>query len=307
MESTVLNSISLFQLEEKHLPDVRWLIKTVFNKSFSIRYLKKKYRDLYGIGPIASVAYDKNQIVGFYGAIAQEFKSDNSIIRVAHACDSYTLKAFQGKGIHFQLANFSYELMKSKGFKFVYAFHSDNTFHSTKKLGWLEREEMVRFHHLTGSFPFAKVWRKLKLQSLYQQRVKSILDPYLCPDFEYFSEKSHQVMDHNFYVYKNELFPHYCIELQECVFYVKVDAIMHVGFFSFHNQTQLKKALEELFEIAKKIGVNEVLFQCSVNSKMYEGLVNELIPLPSWKIGYLPFEPIDLTAFEFTYANLDTF
>jgi hypothetical protein len=59
--------------------------------------------------------------------------------------------------------------------------------------------------------------------------------------------------------------------------------------------------------IAKKLGVNEIHFQCSENSMMYSGLVKEMNPQSSWKIGYLLFDEIAIEEFEFTYANLDTF
>jgi len=307
MKTMSTSRFTFVQMEEKHLEAIQSLIKTVFRKHLDLNFLKNKYFDTLGIGPIATVAFEGNKIIGFYGAIAQEFLWKNSKIKVAHACDSFTLQSHQGQGIHFQLAHLSYELMKKQNIKFVYAFHSENTYESTKKLDWKVMSQMARFHSFTGSFPSAKILKKLHLSSRTQKKAKKVLAEYSKRNFDQLSLNAHQKWDDVFFNYKNQLFPHYIIELEECIFYLKIDSMMHIGFFTFPNQQQLKLAIAKLNNIAKKLGVNEILFQCSENSMMYSGLVKEMNPQSSWKIGYLLFDEIAIEEFEFTYANLDTF
>jgi len=307
MANAEIGTFSYVQLEEKHLQDLQFLIKTVFKKRFSIDYLKQKYSDQYQCGSLATMAFDGAKPIGFYGAIAQQFSHQNKVILVAHACDSYTLKEYQGKGVHFRLAQLSYELMRKQRIRFVYAFHSENTYHSTKKIGWKEREEMVRFHLKTYAFPMAKVYKRLNLDNIYQKKVNRAFRKFEVTDFCYKGALSHQIMDTAYFEYKNSFFPHYLIKIEQCVFYLKVDAIMQIGFFYSQNREQLDKALITLTKIANKLGVNEILFQCSENSMMFNGLHLHAKPLPSWKIGYLLFDEIDINNFEFTFANLDTF
>lgn len=307
MENQNNPTISFFQFTEEHYADLRYLMRIVFKKRVGINYLKNKYADYLNIGFISTIAYDGKQPVGFYGAIPQEFQHNGRLIRVAHACDAYTIPEYQGKGIHFQLARLSYALMKVRDIEFVYAFHSENTYQSTKKLDWKVRGQMFRFHMYAGVFPRGKVYKKLNLQKYYQRKVKVELQPYMKEKFNYFSSHDHQIINAVFFDYKNGFYSHYLIELENCFFYLKVDAIAHIGFFSFPNLENLGRALKKLKQIMGGLGVSEILFQCSENSKMYAGLSAFLQPYPSWKIGYLTFEQIDVSTFEFTYANLDTF
>ena len=50
-----------------------------------------------------------------------------------------------------------------------------------------------------------------------------------------------------------------------------------------------------------------ILFQVSPNSSMSTVLKTITEPQQSWLVGYLPFEELDITEFEFTFADLDTF
>ncbi|PHR49663.1 MAG: hypothetical protein COA32_00610 [Fluviicola sp.] len=307
MSNQSSTNFSFYQLEEDHFKDVQYLIKAVFGKQVSIQHLKNKYKDYLNLGYISAIAYDDKQPIGFYGAIPQEFLHNGQKIIVAHACDSYTLKEYQGKGVHYNLAKTAYTIMKDKQVRFVYAFHSDNTYHSTKKLDWKERERIARFHVNINTFPFAKVYKRLKLKKQLQSKTTKVLRPYKINKMEYKSNLSHQVFNPTFFEYKENLHSHHLIEIEECVFYIKIDSIMQVGFFTFKNYEKLKIAIDKLKEIGQNIGVNEILFQVSENSVMYSGLKEFITPKSSWIIGYLTFLDIDMSHFEFTYANLDTF
>jgi hypothetical protein len=50
-----------------------------------------------------------------------------------------------------------------------------------------------------------------------------------------------------------------------------------------------------------------ILFQVSPNSSMSTVLKTITEPQQSWLVVYLPFEELDITEFEFTFADLDTF
>lgn len=300
-------NFSYFQLRDEHFKDVQYLMRVVFGKRVSIPYLKNKYADYLGLGYFSTIAYDNKKPIGFYGAIPQEFLHNGQKIIVAHACDSYTLKEYQGKRVHYNLARLSYSLMKDKQVHFVYAFHSENTYHSTKKLDWKEREKLTRFHIDINTFPFAKVYKKLKLQRQFQNKVQRILSPYKKTDFKYLSNYSHQLVTPIFLKYKEGMSEHHIVEIENCVFYLKVDTIIRVGLFAFKEYENFLVAIEKLKEMGNRIGVNEILFQVSENSEMYHALKRVTSPQPSWILGYLKFREVDVNQFEFAYMNLDTF
>ena len=307
MNSPSSKKFSFYQLEDIHFKDVQYLIKAVFGKRVSLQDLKNKYKDYLNLGYISTIAYDDNQPIGFYGAIPQEFLHKGQKIIVAQACDSSTLKDYQGKGIHYNLAKLSYEIMVAKKVQAVYAFLNENSYYGNKKLGWNLNGKMARFHLSINTFPFAKVYKKLNLNKQLQSKTEQVLKPYKRNKIEYKSNLSHQMFNPTFFENKESLNRHHLIEVEECVFYLKIDTIMKVGFFTFDNYEKLELAINKLKVIGRNIGVNEVLFQVSENSNMYKDLKEFIAPKPSWILGHLAFHDIDLSNFEFTYANLDTF
>lgn len=299
------------RLDDSSLADVQYLFLTVFNKKKSINYLKNKYNTSYlGIKYICYIAYHDSKPVAFYGAIPQKFSSNSSSILVAHACDSFTLNEYQKKGLHYNLALKSYEVMKTEGIQFVYAYHSENTYFSTKKLGWLEYKKMQRFHFKTTTLPLAKLTKKLSLEKTYSIFCNAILEKYSILNVEEVDFSSKKMMQYNqedFINYKNGFNTHLLIAFYDCTFWIKIDAILHVGFFTSSNEENFKKALLKLKKTASLIGISEILFQVLIDSKEYQLLSKIETPKESWLLGYLPFETVNLDDLEFNYADLDTF
>jgi GNAT superfamily N-acetyltransferase len=303
-------NITYYRLEDHHMMDVQYLFWAVFRKKVTLDYLRMKYATAYaGAKYICSIAYDGNLPIAFYGALPQRFVSKDTPILAAHACDSFTLKNYQGKGIHYNLALHAYEIMKASNVKFVYAFHSDNTYHSTKKLGWLTHHPMQRFHIKTTTFPLAKLYKKIGLAGFHQKKIAALLKPYESKkNIAFHSHFAfHQAFNNDFLTYKNGFFPHFWIELYDCQFLVKVDALLQIGFFNYSSFENLLLAIKQLKKLCVKMGVTELLFQVTADSGMSSALQKITAPQPSWLIGYLPFEEINLSEFEFTFADLDTF
>ena len=297
------------RLNDDCLKDVQFLLREVFNKRKTISYIKNKYDTSYlGCKYICYIAYYNNKPVAFYGAIPQKFTINATSILVAHACDSFTLKEFQKKGLHYNLALKTYELMKAEGIKMVYAYHSENTYHSTKKLGWLEHKRMHRFHFKTITFPVARIAKYVNLDKLYQivcrNYLKTIETKHSVSDT---SNKFKQNYNSDFINYKNSFNQHFFIKLHDCIFWIKIDSVLHVGFFTFNCQKKIELALKKLKRIAILLGINEILFQVVIDSNEYKILKKIKASKPSWLIGYLPFESLNIEDFEFNYADLDTF
>lgn len=304
------DTYQLKRLETKDLPAVKELFLKVFNKKVSLSYLKNKYGTSYlGLEYICSIAYHDTTPIAFYGAIPQKFSNNEKDIFVAHACDSYTLQAYQGQGLHYQLAKFAYEIMKQNAIKFVYAFHSENTYHSTKKLDWKEYVHMQRFHIKVRTLPIAKVVNKLHLNSLYAPFFRKTAKTASVEKIHTaHKDKFRQRFDANFITYKNSIKEHYFIESHGCILWVKVEAIMLVGLFYAPSAIALEKAINKLKTKAFFLGITELLFQVHPESEMALQLKSIVAPKESWLVGYFSFDPtIPLEDFIFTYADLDTY
>lgn len=301
-----------YQFEDKHIKDVQSIFWKAFQFKISETSLKNKYNTSFlGTTSVSTVAYDGSKPIAFYGAIPQEFSNGEHSFFAAHACDSYTLADYQKRGLHYALALKSYEIMQEHNFKMAYAFHSENTYHSTKKLKWKEHREMARFHIKMNQFPVGKLYNKIGLSNKLMNKAQLIFNSYVIDSYRNpFSktEQIHQVYNKEFYNYKNGFNRHFLIKIDSCVFYLKLNSIVNVGFFDAPNSEELNKALEQLKEMIAKLGLNEILFQVDRCSNQYKILNKIATPQPSWLIGYVPFEEnLTLDDFGFNFADLDTF
>ncbi|MDO6596415.1 GNAT family N-acetyltransferase [Oceanihabitans sp. 2_MG-2023] len=300
----------LKRVDNSDFPAIKELFWKVFKKKVSLSYLQNKYNTSYlGVKYICSIAYHNKIPVAFYGAIPQKFKNKDSEILVAHACDSYTLAAHQRKGLHYELAKLAYAIMKENNMKYVYAFHSENTYYSTKKLGWKEHKHMQRFHIKIFTLPVGKLLNKLNSTNLYNPFFKQNVSQDALKKLTSNDKEKFQLhVTQDFIKYKNSFKSHYCVVLEGCVFWLKIQAIIHVGQFYAPSEKALQKAIIKLKQRAFLLGISELLFQVDSNSIMAKQLQTIVQPKESWLVGYLDFDPkINLKDFIFTYSDLDTF
>ena len=300
------------KFERQHIKDAQSIFWKSFKYKVSEEFIYNKYNTSFlNTDSVSTIAYDQHTPVAFYGAIPQLFKNHETSFLMAHACDSYTIPTYQKKGLHYQLALKSYDLMHHQHIKMVYAFHSENTFHSTKKLQWKEHHHMIRFHIKTNRLPIAKGLLRLGLKKSISSKALAIFAPYIIEHYANpfsTSSLSHQNYDQLFFKYKESFNKHFLIEINHCVFYLKLNTMVNVGFFDFDTEQNLVIALEKLKELINRLGMNEILFQVDPSSKQYKVLSRIEKGLPSWLIGYLPFENnLDLDSFGFNFSDLDTF
>jgi hypothetical protein len=301
-----------YRFEEKHIKDAQFIFWKSFKYKVSEEFIKNKYNTSHiDVASICTIAFDKQKPIAFYGAIPQEFTNTKQSLLVAHTCDSYTLPQYQKQGLHYNLAKSSYDIMVKYDIKMAYAYHSDNTYYSTKRLNWKNHQNLNRFHIKINNLPVSKVLNKLGFNNLILSKAKQIFEPFLISTYPNPFSKTdlfHQNYNQEFYNYKDSFNPHFLIQLNNCTFYLKINSIVNVGYFDFDTEENLKTAVTSLKELTAKIGLNEILFQTDKNSTQFSVLEKFETPLPSWLIGYIPFEEyLNLNSFGFNFADLDTF
>ena len=300
------------RMEESDIPAIQEIFWKVFNVKHSLEHIRNKYNtDHVGTRYTCCVAYDGQKPIAMYGNLPQLFSLNGETHKISLICDSFTLKEYQKQRLHRDLALMSYDIMAKEDFKLVYAFHSENTYFSSKKLDWLDHARMERFHLSTGSLPVAKGMKRLGLQKNYDRFVASKLAPYAGessnnPLLE--EGKAGQVYDEAFYRYKETYNPHHTLHLEGCVFWVKIESVVQVGFFDAPSQEAFHKAITQLKKIAAKLGVNELLFQTTVGTKQSKLLSTITPPQESWRIGSFPFASgADFNDYALNFADIDVF
>ena len=300
------------RLEDKDIKNLQYIFWKAFRKRISAAHLQKKYDTSYiGVKYTCCIAYDKQLPIAFYGNIPQKFCSNNDSLLTSQVCDSFTIPQYQKQGLHYTLALQSYDIMRENGLKFAFAFHSENTYYSSKKLDWLDYGRMQRFHLYPTTVPISKAANKLGLRKYYYHILKPFLHSYQHPNIENPEIDDHfyaQQYSEGFYHHRESYNEHISISLNECVFWLKIDSIMRIGFFDAQNAEQLKGALKMLKSLCSKMGVSEILFQSFPNTKQANLLKQFIEPQESWIIGYFPFDnSFDINQLRINFGDFDTF
>lgn len=311
-------SLEMYQyhvLDEQRLADVQYLFREVFRKQVSLDYLRAKYDTSWcGVPPVCFLAYQEGQVVAFYGALPQEFSYRGNRFLAAHTCDSITLPAHQRKGLHKALAERTYARMRAHGIRFVYAFHSENTYHSCKKLHWKEGVTMRGFWVKSGGLPWGKVARKLPLlRQWYQRRTARILAQADRADLR---QNWHRTPNDGplevhynakFFAYKS-FTPNAALETHGVRFWVQVGAILSVGDAQFDETGQLAQGIEGLKALARRLGLARILFQTAPGFPLNQWMEQHHAGFDTWLVGYLDFESgLPLDHWRMRFGDLDTF
>lgn len=312
-----LEDYTFQQLETARLKDVQFLFRAVFRKKVSLEYLAAKYDTSWcGVKHLCFLAYHAGKPVAFYGALPQEFRYEDQTFLAAHTCDSITLPAHQRKGLHKELALRTYALMKEYGIRFVYAFHSEATYYSCKKLGWKEGVRMRGFWVEAGGIPWGKAAKKLPLiQNWYNRKVGQYFSRHAAPQqqgpwiSEHELEKKVLRVNYTPEFFRYKHFTHNAaFQFNSVRCWAKADAVLHVGHLSFSGSDQMEQALSELQTMARKLGLTRILFQTAPGSPLNKWLEQHYQGFDSWLVGYLDFdENIPFKDWEMRYGDLDTF
>lgn len=300
-------------IDDTDIESIAYLHNITFKKGLSLSYFQIKYStSLFQCMPIASIAYHQDKPIAFYGAIPQVFEDNKTTFLVAHTCDSITLPAFQRKGIHYQLAQLSYQSMKDQGFKFAYAFHSENTYYSCKKLGWKDLFYLQVIEYRLPIIPIQKILWKTGLKAINSKLIKHVFDKYVVQVNEITNPLFNegyiaQQYNANCLAHRSYL-NHFFLSINNCIVWVKFTNILHMGLVSFSHEKEILNCINQIKKLAKKSGFDKISWHISDDSVTGAIVQKQKLTKPSWLVGYIPFDTnLPYNKLRFNYADLDSF
>lgn len=310
------------RLTEARLVDVQRLLAEVLQQNVSLADLHIKYNTAHtGLQFLSSIAYDGDRAIAFYGTVPQVFTNqDGASLVGCHVSDSMTLEAYQRRGLHQQLALAAYAWMRAEGVAVVYGFHSENTYHSCKKLHWKEwgtlRGYWVRAKGRLGwisGLPWAKIWRRLPvLREWHRQRIRRVMAQYAIPQSDYRNSQlgSGIVVAYSpEFVASKRFHANFWVDLDGVIFWLSIDAIVRVGDVHFKDVQQFQKGLGALQRLCRRLGFKEILFQTYQGSPLDKALTaSGHQRFDSWIVGYLDLAAgLDFAQYRPNYADQDSF
>ena len=299
----------LERLSDNNIKDVLFLFNSVFDFKATLPYLQKKYDTSYTHAKhLTYLLYDNDTPIAFYGALAQLFNFNGKKVLGVHACDSIVMPNYQRKGIHKFLAGKAYELMKTEHVKFVYAFHSEATFYSCKKLNWEEHKNFRCFIFKTGAFPIIKIAKRVGLKNLHKNYVNKYLKKYIATSFENSNSQSLSV-DYSPAFFKYKCFTNnYIIELDNVKWWIKISSGIMVGDVNFNSEEDLFKSINSLKKLGRKIGCSEITMQAYPETILEKALTKKYDSFESWVLGVKKLDiDFDISGLSPNFGDLDTF
>ena len=302
------------RLSDDRLPDVQRLLAVVLKKHVSIAYLRTKFDTRHtGCQYLSAIAYDGDRAIAFYGTVPQAFTHANGWKMVGcHVADSMTLDAYQRKGLHQRLALTTYAWMRAEGVSVVYGFHSENTYHSCKKLDWQEWGRLRGYWVGAAKVPWAKIYRRLPFwREWHKRRIARQMANIAIAPGDFHNSNSHLgwAVSYSVAFAASKAFHHnYWVQLAGVKFWLSIDAVVRVGDAHFENAAHFWQGLDALQALCRKLGFGQILFQTYPDSPLDQALSARLQGFESWIVGYLELMPeIDFKEYRPSYADQDSF
>ncbi len=303
-------------LNEENFSDLSYLFQQVYQLTISTSVLKKKYKPLDAFSRcFGCFMYTEEGVpISFQGAIPFRLSNGGEEVFGAQSCDSMTVSGYAGRGIFSFLALRVDDLLASCNIKFIYGFPNQNSEGILfGKLGWLKTERMTFFSMNTGSLPLLSFLKLLPAaRNAIHKRALKKLNSFgeiqtAFENSERGESKLTVIHDHAFFNYKKEA-NKAIIRFQNGIVWLKISEVIMVGDLAFSEPERVKDLLNELKQLARKIGIARVIFQCQAGGRSHALLKPLLEEKISWQVGLKPFDDeIDLKEFVATYGDLDTF
>ncbi|HMD01277.1 MAG TPA: hypothetical protein VKH37_14050, partial [Ferruginibacter sp.] len=112
--------------------------------------------------------------------------------------------------------------------------------------------------------------------------------------------------DENYLQYKTQSLT-LTLQIHGCLCWVKIQNGLLVGDMEI-DDNKIDLVLKELQEIAVKLNLISVGFQCSKDTPLHEALSKRLVTIPSFPVIYKDLNSgIDANKLRFTFADIDIF
>jgi hypothetical protein len=303
-------------ITDERAKDAAYLFNAAFKRPISVENMQKKYNTLWsGFRHLCYLAYtNEGKRVAFYGALPYKFEYKGKEILVVQACDSITVPNHQKKGLHFQLANLSYNSMRNAGAQLVFALHSETTYQHTKRLGWVSGEHLQRYHQKVLTLPINKILFKIPALFLHYERFVRVFWKNRIAKDAWFANpllsEGHFAVKYSpdFFKYKTHG-GSFVLRVEGCLVWVKIQGALVIGGLEKSDATTVRKVMQTLQSWCRWVGISEILIMASPNTMLAASLDAILVAQQAWLVGWLMFDEgqPDGSLMKFNYGDLDAF
>lgn len=286
-----MDTIKLFQIDEKLLPDAYRLYQEVLNGKDDLDTFSAKYALSDGKGKCSVIAYDGIEAIGFFGVLGYSFLFENKIVYCGMGCDFAIKKAYRGKGIFAQMTTIVKSLATAAGYLCIYGLQSEISNNATKKNGWQTTKTQIVYFKLTeGERLFLSklntIRKKITGSSLPLHFKKYVDYQRKLPDMVVNENHSIQ-LDEQFVAYKT-FHQNYFLKLSGCTFWVRFQQYVEICYTHYNHITHLENALKIIKTCAHNSGLKGVVIYTNTDTPLYEYLTSVQKAQQAWTTSVLP-------------------
>ena len=295
------------------------LFRDVFaRRDFTVDWLNKKYGCEYdGVRGFSCVAFTQSgTAVASMGVLPWPIRFGDRIELAAQLVDAATHPEHRRRGLFALTGQMAVEICDAAGIAFIFAF-PDTERHSYA--GFIRHVGFSHIHDLIEyRLPIRTLWaerlarRAGPLNTLYEQRLQKTLDAYAPGDpileNSLLSEGHAGTHRHRaFHEYKSFAGGR-VLEFDGGRVWLKVLRGVFVGDFEASSETNVLKTTRALEDIARRLGIHQILFQTSGKTRFARFFNERCSGLPRLTVLYRNLRSqIPAEALRFTSGDLDNF
>ena len=305
----MLDNLEIVRLDESRLTDLVGLFSTVFEKEFSIEYLRKKYQPTW----FGMMAYSsEGELVSFCGAFPATLSYQGKNVKAVQFGDSMTLKGLRVKGLFQLLGKKLEQVVIDEGYLVHYGFLNQYSYWAyQKKMDWEVFGKMRRHPIKVLTFPKEKMSRLFpKSLPAYHRQVEQILAklPTASALTNTFQNTNHLYRPHDHAFYQQKISgPYYHLQLEAGAVWTKVGHGLLIGDFNITPGAE-QAFFTQLKALARKLGTHRILFQTYEGSSQQLFLEPFIPSLDSWGVGGKSFDPnVPVDQLVLTLGDIDTY
>ncbi len=305
-----MENIRIEYLQEKHLDNLVQFYKLVFNSIVPPSYFRIKYGlEVENMPIYATVIYLDDKMVGFHGAIEQEFKLEKTI-KLVQTCDFILLEAYRGKGLFKELYSGTLAKAKALNVDLFYGIHSVQSYKSCQRLGWEDEIGFSRFH-IQGISPFiSKLVRKV-LPNLQRKRLEKALKPYLIQgEIDFIKNANYYEHSYTATFFEMKLFSqHYWVMIKNIVLCIKLESYASVGYIRIEKGSNIEEMLSVLKGILKRSLIYDLVFHIQENAFEAQKIEQFIKREPSFLVSAHKLNPEapDFVKVKLNFMDMDIF
>ena len=302
------------RLSAQNLNDMARLYQMVYGSVKSADYFIKKYSTEYtGVSYVGYIAYNEADLpIAYYGVIPCFLSINKSKVLAAQSADTMTHPRYQKQGLYRELMNLTIALCREENIQLLYGFPNQNSVKGRIRGGWQIAEYMDCFIIKTKGAFGIRLLRKLPaLKRIYARYVSVVFKPWLTDRTglaaTLIDEGFDTVLRNEAYLKTKTISPTLVLNIGGALIWLKLQNGLTIGDMKV-NDNAFETTIKSLKNIARKLGLNQVMFQTSPGTRLYHLFAKRHPSFQTFPVTIYPLSPgIDTNNLKFTFADIDIF